>query len=1193
MKTKCKRLIKQPRYLLFLVFLLIAATNTSKGGNEARDVAQCVTLSEKNISLSQLIWKMKQQTGVVFAYNTEDIDQIIIAELIVACEPVNAVLSKCLEKTDLEYNVVEGVVVLKKRAPAPVRSPQQNPAFTLKGHIADENDEPLIGVTVMIKGTDMGTITDFDGNYMLKGVKPGQVIRISYIGKETVERVAASGTSVINVTLKDKDALMNDVVITGYQTTSKERVTGSYSILSTKDIENKTETNLMSRIEGLVAGINSSGENQPNDLIIRGRSTVHADKQILYILDGVPFEGNLDQINPNDVANVTVLKDAAAASIYGARAANGVIVITTHKGRAGKTKVNYNGSIRFSEAPSPDHLNLMSSSELVDYFQTVYNTVTPRGFSFKNHYNTSWDQDIFRDPVYDALAAYDNGSISDSELNSRLQHYSLSDNRKQLRDAFARTAVTHQHNLSVSGGSDVYKFYMSGNFMNQNPHDKFRSSKQYGINSKNEFNISPKLSAYVNLSVNLDSSDQSNYNTSSYSGMMTNYPSYYMLKDKDGTLLHFSNGRNYTLKSEEEINRLIALGLKDEHYYPTLDAKVNLQAIKTNYMRVQGGFNWKITDGLTASATYQTEMSYSKRKVHFLEDSYYIRSNINDAAQEDQGVITYNFPVGGQLNEWRSDQQSYTLRGQLDYSKTFNEDHTVTALAGGERREVRHTSSQKILLAYDENGMQGVNPDPALSFIAPTEAIYGYYRGNYQLFNTELDDSEDRFVSFYGNAAYSYRHRYDVSGSLRFDESGLFGRKASNKWKPVWSSGLSWHISKEDFMQDIDFINRLTLRLTYGIGGNLPRSFGSHPQVVALSNDSYTNLYPLAYIREAKNERLTWEKTATTNVGVDFSFFNSRLRGSVDYYQKRTTDLLGNKSSDPTLGWETVKMNYGDMDNKGVEIELNGLVKQTRRFNWNAMLTFAYNENKVRNFEVAQTTADFLYNDVLQLGKPLASVYSTRYAGLDSEYGEPLFYNKDNEKVAYTALTKDDLVYSGTRIPKFTSALVNSFSYKNIELSFKLMYYGGNVIRDHSLKALSGQEASNFNKQSLNFWKAPGDEVREVKPNGESVPDLQIAPALNPTTKGRWELGWLARDTSIKKADYIKLRSISITYNVPKSILRKINVEQLSLSFQADNLAWWASNGNIDPESSFSYHEYYYTAMRSKPIFSYGVNLNF
>lgn len=1194
MRIKFKSSIGKLRILLCFVIFLMGSASALRGDNGERYATQYVTLSERNASLSRIIWEMKQQTKLIFTYNTEDIAGVIVGKLNVTNESVYKVLDKCLERTELEYRIVDGVVVIRKKTPEPAKLQQQISTLVVRGHIADENNDPLIGATIRIEGTDKGIATDVNGNYILSGIKPGQVIQVSYIGKETVKRRITTETTVVNIRLKDKESSLDDVVITGYQTTSKERVTGAYAILSAKDIENKTETNLMSRIEGLTPGISNSGESRYNDVIIRGRSTINADTKVLYVVDGVPYEGDGDAIdplkliNPNDVAQITVLKDAAAASIYGARAANGVVVITTHKGQAGKTKIRYNGSVRFSEAPSAKHLNLMGSDELVEYFQTVYNTVTPRNYSFKNYYNTSWKETTFRDPVYDALVAHDNGAISQGELNEKLGYYSALSNRNQIYDAFSRTAVTQQHNLSASGGSEKYKFYLSGSYMGKNEHCKYSSSKQYSISSRNDFTVSSGLTAYIHLTANANSSNQSNYNTDSYKSMLASYPSYYMLYDEEGNLLSFPNGRNNTKKSEKEINRLIGLGLKDEHYYPTQDMHSNLMYNRTNYVRIQGGFNWKIINGLSASAVYQTEIVNSKSKEHYLEESYYMRSNINDAAQVNGGTITYNVQLGGRLNESRSDQRSYTMRGQLDYNKTLGTDHNITALVGTERREVRNTSSQKVLLGYDENGMQGKIPNSALSYITGTEAISGYYMGDSSLFSAGISDSDDRFVSFYGNAAYNYSRRYDISGSIRFDESGLFGRKASNKWKPMWSTGVAWHISEERFMQEVNWINRLTVRLTYGIGGNLPRNFTSYPRVVAVSSDSYTNLYPLAYISAAKNEKLTWEKTATTNVGVDFSLLNSRLRGSFDYYQKRTTDLLGDKAADPTLGWTTIKINYGDMDNKGMEATLNGLIMQTRAFKWNAMLTYAYNKSKVRNFEVAQTVADYLYNNVLELGRPLVSVYSTRYAGLDDTYGEPLFYNKDNEKVAYTALTKEDLVYSGTRTPKYTSSLTNSFSYKDFELSFKLVYYGGHVIRDHSLKALSGQESSNFNRTSLNFWKAPGDELLS-----SAEPNLAIGPALNPTTKARWELGWLSRDTNVKKADYIKLRNINLSYRIPKAMLSKIKIEQLTLTFQADNLAWWASNGKIDPESSYSSNQYYYLSMRSKPTFSYGINVNF
>lgn len=1179
------------RFSLVLISIIASSSITY-----AQDSGQ-INLNFENEELSSALVKVEKVSGKKMIFSTEDVKGYTVTGH-VNQQDITKALDVILTGKPFTFKVQGNFVTLTKTTVTNNTKVDQGTANTriVYGTVLDEENNPLIAVNIHCKGTNISTYTDINGSYSINIPLNSQILEFSYVGMHNVEVIVKPGKAnqkLENITLRENIETLKEVVITGYQTISRERATGSYSILTADDITNKTETDLMSRIEGLVPGINNSGETRYNDVIIRGRSTVKGETQVLYIVDGIPYEGNTDpylgdainplkMINPNDIANITVLKDAAATSIYGARAANGVIVITTHKGKKGKAKVTYSGAVRFSSAPSTSSYNLINSSQLVDYFQTVYNTVTPDGYSYKNTFNTSWDERKFRDPVYDALVANDNGTINANELRERLDYYSSLNNRDQIYDALSRTAVTHHHTLSVSGGSDTYRYYLSGNFINNDDHDKFSSSKQYGITAKNDFNISSKLSAYINLTANTNSSKRTNYNTASYSGLLMGYPSYYMLKDENGNLLNFPNGRGSSNKSAKELDDLINKGLLDEYYYPTQDTKLNDRSLSTNYLRFQGGLNWKIIDGLSASATYQTEIVNSKEKEYFLEESYYMRSHINDAAQiSEDGVVTYNIPIGGRLNERRSDQRSFTLRAQLDYNKTFNNDHTITALAGAERRETKNTSSNKVLIGYSENGMKYVLPDSKFkTTIYPTEGLDGYYYDS-SLFDQGVGDSQNRFVSFYGNASYSYCQRYDISASIRMDETNLFGRKSNNKWKPIWSTGVSWNIANEAFMETTNWIDLLKLRLTYGIGGNFARSSGVYATIYSVSNDSYTNLYPLAYIREPKNEKLTWEKTATTNIGVDFSILKTRLSGSLDYYQKRTTDMLGSKSSDPTLGWQTVSINYGDMDNKGLEFTLNGKIIDNRNFKWNGTLTFSYNKNKIRNFEVAQTVADFLYNDVLELGKPLGSVYSTRYAGLD-EKGAPLFYNLDDEKVAYSSLTKEDLVYSGTTMPKYTSALISSFSVKNFNFSFKLMYYGGNVFRDQSISALTGLESTNFNKESLNFWREPGDEM-----------DLSKSPALNPTSQGRWSLGWLSRDTNIKKRHYIKLRNVNFSYTVPKTILDMIKIENIVLSFQADNLLWWASNGNIDPETVYMNQQYFHKSMRTKPTFSFGVNINF
>lgn len=1123
MLTKLAQQFAKSRFLLLFVVFWISATDVSKGENGISTTMKPVTLSEENVKS---------------AVSTREIEQ------------------------------------------------QPNTTFTIKGYVDDENGDPLIGAVIMIKGATRGVVTDIDGNYIFSGVQSGETIVVSYLGKETVEKKIESNQRVINITLRDDYNVLDDVVVTGYQTISKERATGSFAILSSKNMENQTETSILSLIEGMVPGMSRDGS-RANSIRIRGTTSLNADKSPLYVVDGVPYMGSISDIHPKDIEKITVLKDAAAASIYGARAANGVIVITTRRGEIGKTRVNYNGSIHFSGVPSLAHLNLMSTQELVEYQQYAFNATSPTGYVLKNRYISQYkDKRIYMDPVHTALVEHDKGIISEAELDSRLSHYSSLNNRSQIYDTFSRTAVTHQHNLNVQGGSEKYRFYVSMNYLQSNPHDKFESSKRYGFNTKNEFIISPKLSVFVNASTSVNKSKKDNFGSASYSGLLLGYPSYQMLYDNDGNQLPLPGigTEGYSYKSKFEIDRLISIGLLDQTYYPKEDMRKAIYEGTSNYLRVQGGLNWNITDGLSASAIFQQETTTGKDKSHYLVTSYYMRNHINDAAKVDPVTheITYNIPLGGRLNETRSDSKSYTFRGQLDYNRYFGDDHMITALAGAERRANRGTSSRMVLLGYTENGMTHTKYNPlGFSHISGTEALYGSYR-DFSL-DTKVSDMENRYVSFYGNASYSYKERYDISGSIRVDESNLFARTADNKWKPIWSVGTGWHIAKEPFMNKMNWIDRLTLRLTYGIGGNMASQASAFTLIYAMGTDDQTK-GDAAYIREPANPQLSWEKTATTNVGLDFAVLRSRITGSIDFYKKHTTNLYGDKQSDLTVGWDEKLINYGKMDNRGVEIALNATAIKNRDFRWDCGWIFGYNKNKLLEVEGTESTRDmYLYvPEVLIVGKPLQSIYSARYAKLNNK-GVPLFYNSENEVVSFEDLVTEDLVYAGTSEPRYTTSLINSLSYKDFELSFKLVFYGGHVFRDQRQAAVTGTEPVSFNRESLNFWKQPGDEL-----------DLSKSPAMDPQGDWTWGLGWLTRDTNIKKADFMKLRNVNLSYRVPRAFLRPFRVEQMALAFQVDNLLTWTANGHIDPESySYAHNGAYSMSVRPKPNFSFSVNINF
>lgn len=1147
----------------------------------AQDVR--ITLTVENQTLKNVIVALEQQTEFTFLYSSTHIDMQQKISFVAKDEPLKSVLDNICKQARLDYSIENKQILFVNKTKSDKSKTDE--AFDLQGSIFEPDGSPLIGAYIKVKGTNKTAVSDINGHYSIKGISPGQVLVISYLGKETIEKTIISGQNVVNMTLYDKENLLDDVVVTGYQVISKERATGAYSILSSKDFANNTKTDITSIMEGMVPGLNNDGEGFNPSTIIRGVSSIEVGNQPLYIVDGFPFEGYddgrnvniLSVINPSDIANITVLKDAAAASIYGARAANGVIVITTKNGKRGKVKVNYNSSLQIKEASSLKHLNLMNSSELVDYFHTVYNTVDPvSGFPWKYNY-LDVNPDAYMDPIYKSLVDNEFGIIDDTELSKRLDYYRSLDNRKQIYDSFSRTAMTHQHNVSVSGGSDIHRFYLSFNYLGNYDNNKYQSYEKYGFNTKNDFNISSKLKAFVNLSVDYTTNKEQNYSGSSYLDMLTDYPSYHMLKDENGDLRSWNMS-----KTEERQKELIALGLKDESYYPTLDAKNSIHKVRTNYVRVQGGITWNIFDGLTANGLFQMETSSTKNDKHYQPNSYYMRSNINNAAQIDKktGVITFNIPDGGRLDAKRGDMKSYLARLQFDYSKSFYDDlHSITALAGAERRRIHGTSVSNVYLGYKTNGMSHIVYDPdKLTDLKGTEALGGSYK-NLGIKNAiGVTDSEDRYVSFYANALYSFDNRYNISGSFRVDESNLLDRKSNNKYRPVWSIGAGWHISSEPFMQNVSWIDMLSLRLTYGLGGNTAR-ISPHTMVFSLGKDSKTGEEAFN-IRYPANPDIRWEKTATTNVGLDFAILNSRLRGSIDVYKRHTTDLLGEKFSDITNGPDLIYKNYGKMDNSGVEFSLNTVNIKSKDFEWNTTLTFSYNKNKLLEFEgTEQITEMYLMPGVLAIGKPIHSMYSTRFAQLD-ENGDALFYNRDNELTVFSDLEIDDLVYSGTTTPKYTTALFNSLSYKDFTFSFKLVHYGGHVLRDQSVQALHGFEDSNFNRKSLNFWKEPGDEN-----------DLTKSPRIS--LENFMPLGWNSREQNVKKANFIKLRSISLSYRLPKPLLRRIGIEQVVLTSQIDDLAWWSANGDIDPEYYHLVSGYYIPSPRPKPTISFGLNLSF
>lgn len=1156
-------------------FITIMAFLLTIGNQAMAQANKKISINVENVLIRTALDRLQRDVQTHFVYDEATINPNQRISLKFENAPLTEILNEFSKQTSLRYEIKRNLILITPGAAT--KNIKRQEVIEITGTVLDDNEESVIGATVFIAETNTGTITDVDGRFRVKAA-PGQLMCFTFVGMADKTVKVSPEMKNLKITLQPTQTALSEVVVTGYQTISKERATGAFAVVSQKDMKDKLQANLSERLEGLVAGMVTYGDK----VTIRGISTIRGGQEPLYVVDGMPFEGDIASINPSDVVNISVLKDASAASIYGARAANGVVVISTRRGSSdSKTSVSYNGSVRFQPIPDIDYLNLMNSSELVD--------MQIRGFNFYHAKSSSLNKRAALNPVINLLYQREDGKITDAELENGLAIYRNRDNRSQIREEVERVAIRHQHNVSISGGNEKNSYLASINYLGNNENNKFVKNDQLGFNFKDNVKFFKWLSAdfgvngvYTNnknkFGMTYSDADPSRLNNS-YNRLYTAWPSYNMLRDENGDPMIWQRS-----KSDYELQRLVDVGLQEESFIPLNNTNEQTYEKKNNYYRIFAGLKFQIIDGLTAELRYQSEQSSSLSKTHYSKRSWYVRNMVNEAAQIDSETqkIKFNVPTGGQLSEIRGDQNSYTIRGQLNFDRTFGR-HGIVALAGAEQRKVHSTSTAGYYMGYDENSL-GFKPINSLEMspIDGTQSIGGNFNwvnGN----NNYFRDKENRFVSFYGNASYTLDEKYALTASVRMDQSNLFGTDPKYQYRPLWSVGGSWYAAEEIFMKNLTWLNRLNVRLTYGIGGNIPTESGPYLTVNDYGYNDWVGDFS-SYIDNPPNPQLRWEKTNTTNVGVDFSLFNNRLSGSIDYYYKYTTDLLDTRNADPTLGWSSLMVNYGTMYNRGLEVSLNSENIRNKNFRWSTGLNFSYNKNKLISLEgTTETVFGYTNGSIRAKGYPANSLFSYRWAGLSPTTGAPQVYNSKDEKVANVS-TIDDLVFSGTRTPKYSASLSNHLSYKGFDLSFMFVYYGGHVIRDAVSPYMGGGPSSNIDRKALNSWQKPGD---------ENIAGM--APAMKRNVSYTLTQVWYAADCHILKADYIKLREVSLSYALPKQLIKRWNMDSASLTCQINNLWKWAANDSgVDPEAMTT--SGYGQGARTLPVpttYTLGLSINF
>lgn len=1138
----------------------------------ASGFAQKITLSKSNASLEEIIKDLRRQSGFNFVAPGEVLDKSKSVSIKVKDAEFKHVLDRVFENQPITYEINDNTVTLIAKPKGYFENIiDRIMAINVSGKVVDaESGEPLSGATIMIKGQSRGTRAGADGAFYLQNVEEGAVLVIRYTGYKTREVPSAKdlGTIRMDIAIGNLEEV-KVAVNTGYQTLPKERSAGSFAKVDMQVVANRTTSmNLLQSLDGQVPGLVVNNAPQRNQLLVRGLSTLApiggylgsgTTAQPLYVVDGlaVPAVNDYDKlpdiiasINPQDVEDVQVLKDATAASIWGARAANGVIVITTKSGKFNsKMRVNYNGFVNFQGKPELDYIPMLNSRQFVEAGKELFDSGHP-DWSTVNALNGSGIP-----PLKMILYNHARGLTTDAQFQKSLDSLSGLDNRGQIKDLFYRNAMLSNQTISLSGGSDKYSFYGSGSYTNtvsSIPGDK---DQTYKLNLRQDF----KPAKFFSLYVITDLSNNTSSEKRNYSADYSFYP-YQMFRDADGNNLSmpFLTGR-----PDSVIKAAAAKSRINLDYSPVDEFDRGNTKSDALLARLNGGFRLDLYKGLRFEGTYG--YIKGKNKIREFESplSYIVR---NEAATfavpstSSTAAPKYYLPAtGGRLTTANGDQHKWDIRNQLIYDRTFGK-HAITMLAGQEAQEQFVTSTTARVRGFDENLLTSVSVDYATiasliqNTALPNYSIYGSTMIN-DSFST--NETTTRFTSYYANLAYTFDRKYTLNAAWRNDQSNLFGKDKSAQNKPIWSIGGKWITSNEEFMKPVSWIQNLALRLTYGITGNSPAAgVAASDDIVGPSGSAFFPGSIGLRIITPGNPNLSWERTATTNIGLDFSVLNGRLSANIDLYQKKTTDLLGIVYPNSLTGFSSITGNQGDITNRGIETMVESINIRNRNFSWSTNWTFAYNKNNIDRLALITpiTTGAQMVSTNFAEGYPAYSVFAYKYAGLDNT-GAPQVQLEDGTVTSTMNLPKaEDVVNTGSAQPIWNGGLSNTFGYKNFRLAANIIYNMGHVMTRERYLSYGRELLRNVSVDFLNRWKAPGDEAHT------NIPGIVDGTGsdVNYFIKG---------DINVVKASFAKLRDITLFYDLPKSLTSRIKAQGITFRAQLSNVMLWTANKyDLDPE---------------------------
>lgn len=1041
---------------------------------------------------------------------------------------------------------------------------------TVTGKVADENGNPLANVSIRVLSTNLYVITKPDGSFSVSAPASATQLEFSYVGYAN-QTVSIRGLNTVSVRLISASKSLGEVVITGFQQIDKKKFTGAAVTLKAEDVKIAGVTDVSRMLEGRAAGVSvqnvSSTFGSAPKVRIRGATSINGENKPLWVVDGVVLEdivnisndqlssgdpttllgSSVAGLNANDIETFDILKDAAATALYGARAMNGVIVITTKKGRAGKPVVSYTGNFTTQLKPSYNDYNIMNSAEQM----SVLAELDRKGYLSPVHLAESANYGVYG-KMYDLVNADPNGNFplintQEGRKNFLLRYANANTN---WFDILFRNSITQEHSLSISSGTDKSQSFFSTSYYNDNGWTIADNVKRYTLNFRNNYTFNDKLSAgfittgsvrqqkapgTVNRTSDVVSGQyQRDFDINPFSYAL-NTSRALTAYDQNGNLEYFR--RNWAPFNiiNELANNYIDLNVIDLKLQGELNYKIS------NHLRYEfiGAFRYvksttehNVTENSNMANAYRSNATQT-----IIDNNKFLYQDPDDPDPTRKIVV---LPYGGFYNRTEDFLQNYDIRNSINYTNTIKDKHTINLLLG---QQIKYTDRQNFNntgygYQYDNGGVPFVDYHILKQTI---EANFPYY---------DMTRNYDRFAAFYLNGQYSYEKKYNLYGTVRYDGSNKLGSSSTARWLPTWSFGGAWNVDEENFLKNLKAISYLKLRASYGLTASLGPATNSNVVLKSsIPNRTFTTeRETVLQLVNLQNSDLTWEKNHQLNVGVDAGLLGDKLNISVDYYIRNSFDLISLIKTSGIGGEPYKAINYADLRSHGIDLLIGGPIIKTKNWGWRTNFTLGYNTNRITNAKNIPVIFDLVKPEGgNEEGYPVNSLFSLNYQGLDHLTGLPYFideFGKKNLAVNLQDERVNNLLYSGSIDPKYTGGFNNTFNYKNLSLNIFITYQAGNKIRLYPSFRSAYVDLDAMPKEFYNRWELPGDEkITNVPAINDAYYNI-----LNSSSSPYNNYNY----SNIRVADggFVRLKTVSLTYQVGSGLTDRLNVFK-NLAFTA------------------------------------------